>query len=132
MRQLVCWCPATGADRHTHLRSYRGSLATRAGKAQSCTGLRWEPEERAYVYYTSVVVPVFSVETRIMCIYVHYPLVSLPGDPLRSHRENLKQWFPRHVYHLGIRDTEFCLPVFPAIWSRSEELQSVSVTFVLD
>jgi len=57
-----------------------------------------------------------------MYIYVSYTLVSVPGNPLRNYREKLKQWFPLHVYHLRIRETEFCILVLPAIWSRSMEL----------
>ena len=30
----------------------------------------------------SVVVPVVSMETRIMCTYVYYTVVLVPGDPL--------------------------------------------------
>jgi hypothetical protein len=76
------------------------------------------------VYYTYVVVPVVSVEIRIMyvCVCVFYTLVSAPGDPSRSYRENLKLWFPLHVYHLRICENEDSIIVFPAIWSRSVEL----------
>jgi len=61
-------------------------------------------------------------------IYIYYTLVSASGDPLRSYRENPKQWFPLHVYYLRIRDSEFCILVLSAIWSRSMELKRVSVT----
>lgn len=63
---------------------------------------------------------------------MYYTGVSLPGDPLRSYRENLTYWFPLHVYYLGIHMSYFCILVFPAICSRSVELQCISVTFKSD
>jgi hypothetical protein len=33
------------------------------------------------------------------------------------------------TYHLRIRETEFCVLAYPAVWWRSVELQSGSVTF---
>ena len=42
------------------------------------------------VYDNFVVVPVVSVDTRIIFMYVYYTVVLVPGDPLRSYRGNLK------------------------------------------
>jgi hypothetical protein len=36
------------------------------------------------VYYNIVVVPVVMVKTRIMCTYIYYTVVLVPGEPLRS------------------------------------------------
>jgi hypothetical protein len=36
------------------------------------------------VYYNFVVVLAVSVKTRIMCVYVYYNGVLVPGDPLDS------------------------------------------------
>jgi hypothetical protein len=40
------------------------------------------------VYYNSVVVPSFIVKIQIMCTYVYYTVVSVPGEPLRSKRSS--------------------------------------------
>jgi hypothetical protein len=36
------------------------------------------------VCYNFVVVPAVIVKTRIMCVYVYYTVVLVPGEPLRS------------------------------------------------
>jgi hypothetical protein len=55
------------AGRHTPVRSYRGNVKM------------YMP-----VYYNFVVVPAVIVKTRLTCMYVHYTVVLVPGEPLHS------------------------------------------------
>ena len=82
--KLVCWYPATHACK-AHL-------------------LRWSPWDPAEcvcacacVRYTYVVVPLVSVETRIMCMRVYYTLSLTPRIPLCSYHWNINQYFPLHI-----------------------------------
>ena len=42
-----------------------------------------------YLYYICVVVPIGSVDTPIMFMYVYCTVVLVPGEPLRTYRRNL-------------------------------------------
>jgi hypothetical protein len=72
-----------GQARNTHLPSYRSNLMCLCVCVSVCV----------CVYYMYVVVPVVSVETRIMCTYVSYTVVLVPGDPLSSYSGNFSYWF---------------------------------------
>jgi hypothetical protein len=63
------------------------------------------------VYYTYVVVPVVSAETRIIYMYVYYTSVLVPGDPF--------QLLVSVIYYPRIRESEICVLASPAIWWRS-------------
>jgi hypothetical protein len=53
----------SGQARHAHLSSYRGNL-----------------KNVMPVYYNIVVVPAVMVKTRIMCTYIYYTVVLVPGE----------------------------------------------------
>jgi hypothetical protein len=85
-----------------HVRSYCGSPAIRAGKAHAFSYFSLKSRDVSRqgtliyvgtaetwlmnmpVYYNFVVVPAVMVKTRIMCMYVFYTVVWVPGEPLRS------------------------------------------------
>jgi len=68
------------------------------------SSLPLKPEECAYVNYTFVVVPVVSVETRIICLYVLvYYVVLVRGDPLLSYRVQLNYLCPLYVVRASVR-----------------------------
>jgi hypothetical protein len=85
--------------------NYCGNLPTRAGSARSFSYLPWKPEEHGY--YTFVVVPLVSVESRTvyvsLCVcmyvcmyvyiyvymYVYYTVLLVTGDLLRSYSGHL-------------------------------------------
>ena len=41
------------------------------------------------MYSTHVLVLVVNVETRVMCMFFHYTVALVPGDPLRSYSGHL-------------------------------------------
>jgi hypothetical protein len=59
-----------------------------------------------YVYYTSIVVQVVSMETHIMCVcvcmYEYYTVILVPGNPLHSYNGNWMNVCVRIMYfHSG-------------------------------
>jgi hypothetical protein len=59
-----------------------------------------------YVYYTSIVVQVVSMETHIMCVcvcmYEYYTVILVPGNPLHSYHGNWMNVCVRIMYfHSG-------------------------------
>jgi hypothetical protein len=64
MYAVTVEAPRSGQARHAHLSNYRGNLKN--------------------VCYNFVVVTTVMVKTGIMCTYVYYTVVLVPGEPLRS------------------------------------------------
>jgi hypothetical protein len=84
MYAVTAETPPSGQARHTHFRSYRGNLTMWAGKAHPFTYLPWKPEDvyACVLQFRSGAAVI--AKTRLMCMYVYYTVVLVPGEPLRS------------------------------------------------
>jgi hypothetical protein len=55
------------------------------------------------MYNTYILVSVASVETRIMCMFLHYTVALVPGDPLRRYSGHLNYFCPLYIICASVR-----------------------------